>query len=64
MQLTCRDRVERAARIYASNKEASHALGIAAGSFGRLCLRYGIETPHARRRRKRQEVKTGGPFDG
>ena len=43
MQLTCRDRVERAARIYTSNKEASRALGIAAGSFGRLCLRYGIE---------------------
>ena len=59
MQLTCRDRVERAARIYASNREASHALGIAAGSFGRLCLRYGIETPYARRRRKRQEAKIG-----
>ena len=57
MQLTCRDRVERAARIYPSNREASHALGIAAGSFGRLCLRYGIETPYARRRRKRQEAK-------
>ncbi len=63
MQLTCKDRVERAARIYASNKEASHALGVAAGSFGRSCL-YGIETPHARRRRKRQKVRTGGPVDG
>jgi hypothetical protein len=56
MQKTDRARVERAARIYASNKEASRALGIALGSFGRLCQQYGIETPHARRRRRRQEA--------
>lgn len=47
-----RERVERAARIYASNRDAGLALGIAPGSFGRLCRRYGIETPQARRKRK------------
>lgn len=47
-----RERVERAARIYASNRDAGVALGIAPGSFGRLCRRYGIETPQARRKRK------------
>ena len=46
-------RIERAARIYASNRDAGLALGIAAGSFGRLCRRYGVETPQARRRRGR-----------
>ncbi len=46
------ERVERVARLYASNKEASAALGIAAGSFGHICRRHGIETPHARRHRR------------
>jgi hypothetical protein len=46
-------RVERAARIYASNRDAGQALGIAPGSFGRLCRRFGIETPKARRQRSR-----------
>ena len=50
-----RERIERAARIYASNQDAGLALGIAPGSFGRLCLRYGIETPQARRKRRLQE---------
>ena len=47
-----RARVERAARIYASNRDAGLALGIAPGSFGRLCRRFGIETPQVRRKRK------------
>ena len=55
MSAVQRDRVERAARIYASNADAGLALGIAPGSFGRLCRRYGIETPQARRRRRAQE---------
>ncbi|MFT5088906.1 MAG: hypothetical protein ACI906_004996 [Candidatus Latescibacterota bacterium] len=50
-----KERIERAARIYASNHDAGLALGIAPGSFGRLCRRYGIETPQARRRRRRYE---------
>ena len=43
--------IERAARVYKSNKDAGTALGIAPGSFGRLCRRYGIPTPQQRRRR-------------
>lgn len=50
-----RERVERAARIYRSNRDAGLALGIAPGSFGRLCRRYGIETPQARGKRKRPQ---------
>ena len=52
-----KDRIERAARIYASNHDAGSALGIAPGSFSRLCRRYGIETPQARKRRQRSEWK-------
>jgi hypothetical protein len=48
-------RVERAARIYGSNQEASRALGIAPGSFSRLCRLYDIETPHARQCRRRSD---------
>lgn len=55
MEKTPRHLVERAARLYASNGDASRALGLALGSFGRLCQRYGIETPYARRRRRRLE---------
>ena len=47
-----RERIARAARRYASNRDAGLALGIAPGSFGRLCRRYGIETPQARRKRR------------
>lgn len=49
------ERIERVARIYASNQEASCALGIAPGSFSRLCRLYNIETPYARKRRRREE---------
>ena len=51
------ERIERAARIYASNQEASQALGIAPGSFSRLCRTYGVETPYARKRRRRQDCQ-------
>ena len=57
MEKITRDRIERVARIYASNTEASAALGIALGSFGRLCRRYDIETPYARRRRRLHSVR-------
>ena len=40
-----RETVERAARVYSSNTDAAAALGIAAGSFVRLCRRHGIEPP-------------------
>ena len=49
-----RQRVERVARIYASNRDASQALEIVIQSFSRLCRQYGIETPYARNRRKRR----------
>jgi len=52
MERIDRERIERAARLYPSNKEAGQALGIAAGSFGRLCRQYGIETPGARKKRR------------
>lgn len=54
MNPTSRDRVELVARIYATNQEASQALGIAMRSFGRLCRRYGIESPHTRQERRRR----------
>ena len=53
-----RERVERAARMYPSTKSASQALGIAPGSFSRLCREYEIETPRSRRRRQRVEART------
>ena len=48
--ITC---VERAARLYGTNTEASAAVGIALGTFGRLCRQHDIETPYTRRRRRR-----------
>jgi len=54
-----REQIERVARIYKTNQDASQALGIAMRSFGRLCRRYGIETPYVRKRRGLQEVRKG-----
>jgi len=51
-----REEVERVARMYKSCKDAGAALGIAMGSFSRLCRKYGIETPHARKQRRRREL--------
>ena len=51
-----KDRIERAARIYASNVDAAAAMGIRPGSFARLCRRYGIETPSQRRNESRRRV--------
>jgi hypothetical protein len=50
-----KEQIERVVRVYGSNKDASQALGIAMQSFGRICRRYGIETPYARRRRQLKE---------
>ena len=52
MEEIARERLERVARIYKSNKEASAALGIAPASFSRACRRHGIETPYARTRKR------------
>ncbi|NKB70719.1 MAG: hypothetical protein GKR89_26920 [Candidatus Latescibacteria bacterium] len=54
MAKIAKERIERAARIYTSNRDAGIALGIAPGSFGRLCRWYGIETPQARRKTQHQ----------
>ena len=54
MRKTPRDQVERVARIYKSNKDASQALGITLQAFARVCRRYGIETPYQRRRKSVQ----------
>ena len=51
-----RDRVERVARMYSDNQAAGAALGIAPGSFSRLCKQYGIQTPPARRKARRSRV--------
>ncbi|MFP6590777.1 MAG: hypothetical protein VCE12_09675 [Candidatus Latescibacterota bacterium] len=49
--------IERAARVYNSNADACRALGIARGTFGRLCRQYGIETPFARQRNARSRAR-------
>ncbi|MBI4311008.1 MAG: hypothetical protein HY681_04420 [Chloroflexi bacterium] len=49
MKKIARERVERAARIYASNKDVGAALGVTPSSFARLCRHYGIQTPFGRR---------------
>ena len=54
-----RDRLERVARIYKSNQDASQALGIAMRSFARLFRQHSIETPYARKQRKRQRAAAG-----
>ncbi|MBT3342521.1 MAG: hypothetical protein HN712_21100 [Gemmatimonadetes bacterium] len=46
------DTIERVARVYRSNGDASRALGITLRSFSRLCMKFGIETPYAKRRRQ------------
>jgi hypothetical protein len=58
MDAISRDRIERVARIYANNQDASRALGIALRSFSRLCRRYEVETPYARRRRRLDEFRS------
>ena len=54
-----KESLEHVARLYNQNKDASQALGIISHHFARLCLSHGIETPHARHRRDRDEVTHG-----
>ena len=51
-----REDVERVARIYKTNKDAGASLSINPRSFSRLCRQYGIETPYARKQRRRREA--------
>jgi len=39
MEAITQDRIERVARIYRNNQDASRALGVAMRSFSRLCKR-------------------------
>jgi hypothetical protein len=56
MHKTSRESVERVARMYKSNQDASRALGITMRSFARLCREYEVETPYVRKIRRRKEV--------
>ena len=51
-----REQIERVARMYKCNQDASRALGITIRSFSRLCRKYEIESPFARRQRQRCRV--------
>ncbi len=51
-----REQIERVARMYKCNQDASRALGITIRSFSRLCRKYDIESPFARRQRQRCRV--------
>ena len=56
MRKTPLEQIERVARLYRSNKEASCALGITVQAFSRLCRQHGIETPYKRQLRFRQRL--------
>ncbi|MBI2052567.1 MAG: hypothetical protein HYT38_02765 [Candidatus Sungbacteria bacterium] len=49
--------VARAARMYRSNADAAAALGIAHGTFGCLCRRYGIVSPFQKRQERKKTIK-------
>ena len=51
-----REQIERVARMYRCNQDASRALGITIRSFSRLCRKYDIESPFARQQRQRCRV--------
>jgi uncharacterized protein YjhX (UPF0386 family) len=52
-----REQIERVARIYKSNQDASLALGITIRSFSRLCRKYEIESPYDRKMRGIHEIR-------
>ena len=54
-----KEMIVRVARMYKSNQDASKALGITLRSFGRLCRRFEVETPYAKRRRVVHECRGG-----
>lgn len=49
--------LERASRIYATSKDAAHALRISEQHYSRLCRKHAIETPYQRKQRLRKEAK-------
>ncbi|MYA24021.1 MAG: hypothetical protein F4Z30_15125 [Gemmatimonadetes bacterium] len=58
-----REQIERVAGMYKSNQDASRALGITIRSFSRLCHKYEIESPFARRQRQRGQAIQGTNFE-
>ena len=46
-----KEQLERAARLYSTNKAAEEALGTGTGVFAKACRRHGIETPYQRNRK-------------
>ena len=56
--------IERVARMYKSNQEACAALGITLRSFGRLCRKYGVETPWVQKRRARGTLEPAAAVVG
>ena len=46
-----KEQIERVARMYKCNQDASRAFGITIRSFSRLCRKYEIESPFDRKRR-------------
>jgi hypothetical protein len=53
------DRLDRCARMYPDNVSAGVALGIHASSFGRLCRKFGVETPDQRKRVRKKLAARG-----
>jgi len=47
-----KEQIERAARVYRTNRLASNALGIHLATFSRLCREYDVVTPFERRRQQ------------
>ena len=60
MRKTPLDQLERVARVYKSNTDASRALGITQQAFSRLCRQHGIETPYKRQLRGRRPSAAAG----
>ena len=50
-------RIRTVARIYNTNRYAAEALGIAPGSFERLCKHYGVQSPAQRRQKAREGLQ-------
>ena len=49
-----REDLEHASRIYHTVQYAAEALGVAPGSFRRLCKEHGVETPRQRAKSRTQ----------
>ena len=52
-----KEALERVARIYKSNKDASQAVGLHPRSFSRLCRQHGIVTPYVRQCNQRKVAR-------